>query len=223
MSAKHTSSPLSRCLESSSSLRPSPGFELQSEQCLKKFRPFYGLCDSEDHWHRILDEHHRHDLGMDPFQSDPALYMIMSNGLLIGLIGGYVYDLLRAGSHGFRNLAKKTNERFQMSEDEQITCTFSGFSLAGGNDGSLKQDQHFYLQRLERLHLDVPFSEFRSMPMRPAWLANTRPACQFEISQLAHVTKDGHLAEQPVIFRRLNKATQFATDHRVSLKISTLD
>ena len=142
----------------------------------------------------------------------------------MGLNGGYVDDLLRSCLPGFRQLAKKTNERFQMDDDEQVSCTFtfSGFSPAHGKDSSLEQNQHFYLQKLERLHLDASFSEFRSMRMRLAWLANTRPDCQFEISQLAQVTKGRYLDEQPVIFRCLNKVTRYATDHRVSLKIPTL-
>ena len=110
-----------------------------------------------------------------------------------------------------------------MGEDEHVPCTFSGFSLARGKDRSLEQNQHFYLQKLERLHLEASFSEFRSMRMRLAWLANTRPDCQFEISQLAQVTEDRYLAEQPTLVRRLNRATRYAVDNRVSLKISTLE
>ncbi len=128
-----------------------------------------------------------------------------------------------AGSPRFLQLAKKTNERFQMGEDEHIPCTFSGFSLARGKDGSLEQNQHFYLQKLERLHLDASFSEFRSMRMRLAWLVNTRPDCQFEISQPAQVNEDRYLPEQPEIVRRLNRATRYAAEHRVSLKIAAVD
>ena len=140
---------------------------------------------------------------MTPFQSDPALYKIMSNGHLMGLSGRYVDDLLRAGSLGFRQLAKKANELIQMGEDEHIPCTISGFSIARGKDGSLEQSQHFYLQKQERLHLYASVSEFRSMCMRLSWLANTRQDYQFEISQRAQVTEDRYLNEQPVIVRRL--------------------
>ena len=61
------------------------------------------------------------------------------------------------------------------------------------------------------------------MRMRLAWLPNTRPDCQFEISQLAQVTENRYLAEQPTLVRRLNRATRYAVDNRVSLKISTLE
>ena len=108
--------------------------------------------------------------------------------------------MIRAGSPGFRQLAKKTNERFQMGEDEHISRTFFGFSLARTKDRSLEQNKHFYMHKLERLHLEASFLEFRSMRMRLGWLANTRPDCQFEISQLAQVNENRYLAEKPVIF-----------------------
>ena len=194
-----------------------------TEHCLKLLKALYALCDSEDLWHKALDEYYRHDLGVTPFRSDLALYKIISYGLCMGLTGGFVDALLRAGSPGFRQMAKKTNERFQMGEDEHIPCTFSCFSLTHGKDGSLEQNQHFYLQKSEQLHLDASFSEFRSMHIRLAWLTNSRPDCQFDISEPAQVTEDRYLAEQPAIVRRLNRATRYATDYSVSLKIATLD
>lgn len=115
--------------------------------------------------------------GMAPFRTDPALYNIMSHGLFMGLSGGYVDGSHRAGSPGFRNLTKKTSERFQMGADEHIPCPFSDFSLARGKDGSLEQSQPFCLQKLERLHFDTSFSKIPSMRTRLAWLAKTRLDC----------------------------------------------
>ena len=83
----------------------------------------------------------------------------------------------------------KTKERFQMGEDEHIPCTVSGFSPARGKNDILEQNQHLYLQKLEQLHLDASFSEFRSMHMKLAWLANTFSDYQFEISQPTQVPR----------------------------------
>ena len=85
---------------------------------------------------------------MVPFRTDPTLYKIISNCLLMGLSGGYVDDLLRACSPVTHQLPMKTNERFQMGEDEYIPCTLSGFSLARDKYGSLEQNQNFYLRKL---------------------------------------------------------------------------
>ena len=61
------------------------------------------------------------------------------------------------------------------------------------------------------------------MRMRLAWLTNTRPDFQFEISKLAQVSHDRYLNKQPVIVRCLKKVTRYGTDHRVSLKIPSID
>eukprot|EP00171_Calliarthron_tuberculosum_P004009 IDg4009t1 len=101
--------------------------------------------------------------------------------------------------------------------------TFSGFSLSKGDDGCVLQDQHFYLKKLEVLPLGASFTAFRSMRMKLAWLANTRPDCLFDISQLAQVTEDRFHSSRSGFIRQLNKAVKFAVDNRVSLRVPRLD
>ena len=84
-------------------------------------------------------------------------------------------------------------------------------------------DQNEYLRRLECLPLDASYSQFRSMRMRIAWLANSRPDCMVEISQLSHVTEEMFHAGKTELIRRLNKAVRYAVDNRIKLKISKLD
>lgn len=203
--------------------KPVPEFELEPHQCLQLMKPLYGLCESGDMWHRTLDDHHRNDLGMSPFRSDPAMYKIMADGMLQGISGGYVDDLLRTGSAEFRHLSRKTHERFEMDDDENLPVTFSGFTLARDKDGSIIQDQHIYLSNLEALDKSASFSAFRSMRMKLAWLANTRPDCLFEISQLSQVTEDRFKSDKNRIIRRLNKAVKYAVDNRIYLRIPKLD
>ncbi len=78
-----------------------------------------------------------------PFRADPALYKLMADGLLVGLSGGYVYDLLHAGFSDFRELSNRTNKRFKMGEDEELPHTSSIFSLARDKDRNLEKNQHF--------------------------------------------------------------------------------
>lgn len=59
--------------------------------------------------------------------------------------------------------------------------------------------------------------------MRLAWLANSRPDCLFEISQLAQVTESMFAKDRSSIIRRLNKAVTYAVDNKLSLKIPKLD
>ena len=67
-----------------------PEFELQPDEYLKFLKPSYGLCDAGDYWFAALDKHHREDLGMTQFKSDPTLYKLIVDGLLIGLSATYV-------------------------------------------------------------------------------------------------------------------------------------
>lgn len=83
------------------SRKPVPEFELRPEECIQMFKPLYGLYDSRDLWHRKIDDQQWLNWGMNPFPSDPDLYKLMSDGILMGLIGRYIDDLLRAYSSSF--------------------------------------------------------------------------------------------------------------------------
>lgn len=120
-------------------------------------------------------------------------------------------------------MAKETNEQFQTGDEEHIPCMFSGFSLPRDRDGNLEQNQHLYLQKLENLLLYAPFTEFQSMRMHLAWLANTLPACHFDISHLAQLSEERVPTEKSVLARRRDKATKYVRYHRISLNISKFD
>ena len=203
--------------------KPAAEFGLQPHQCLQLIKPLYGLCESGDLWHQTMDQHHREDLEMKPFRSDPALYMLMSEGRLRGLAGGYVDDLIRAGDDHFKKVASRTNKRFEMAEDKSLPCTFAGFSLSRDKKCGFIQSQHQYLRRLQQLPMEATFAQFRSMRMSLGWLANTRPDCLLEISQLAQVTEELFSASKREIIRRLNKAISYAVDNRTPLKIPRLN
>ena len=64
---------------------------------------------------------------MKPLRSDPSLYVIFKEGILQGLSGTYFDDIIRAGNDGFKALASKTVEIFEMTRVEQIPCMFTGF------------------------------------------------------------------------------------------------
>lgn len=124
-----------------------PEFELDPSQCLKLLKPLYGLCESGDMWHATLDNHHIQDLEMKPLRSDPALYLLMTNGLLKGISGGYVDDLIRTGDSSFKKLCSMTKRKFDMAEDKGLPCTFTGFSISRTFDNTIVQQQHEYLRR----------------------------------------------------------------------------
>lgn len=102
----------------------------------------------------------------------------------------YVEDLIRAGDLYFKKMARKTAERFEMAEDQSIPCVFTGFSILQGSNGEVVQDQHGYLKKLEELLVYESYTTIRSMLIKLAWVAETRPDCIFKILQLAHVTEE---------------------------------
>ena len=198
-------------------------FELSPDQCLKLLRPLYGLCDAGDLWHTTLHKHYRLDLGMAPFKTDPALYYWIVDGILKGMSGSHVDDLLRWGDKDFRELSKGTSDRFEMTEESNFPTEFTGFVLEKDDEGNMIINQNNYLRELQCLPLDASFSTFRSMRMKLAWLANSWPDSLFEISQLAQVTEEKFNSAQGAQIRRLNQAVKYAIDHRVCLKVPKLD
>lgn len=55
-------------------------FERGPSQALQLMKHLYGLCESGDLWHAIIDKNHRKKLYMTPLKSDVALYMAIDNG-----------------------------------------------------------------------------------------------------------------------------------------------
>ena len=84
-------------------------------------------------------------------------------------------------------------------------------------------DQLFYMKKLEELELTSSFDQYRSMRMRLAWLANTRPDLQFEISQIAQVTAQRFKDDAQAHLRRLNAAIRYAHSNPAHLKFPKLD
>ena len=105
-----------------------------------------------------------------------------------GINGTYVDDFLRVGDDEFRELCAQTYRRFDTSGDDETPLIFSGFRISVGADGTLTMEQSFYLKELEESGDESDFSSYRSMRMKAAWHANTRPDLLFEISQLAQIT-----------------------------------
>lgn len=88
---------------------------------------------------------------MKTLRSDPALYVLMKDKLLQGLSGGYVDDFIGAGNGELKRLEKNTSYKFEMAEDQDLPCDFTGLYLKRQKDGTISQIQHDYLRSLEEL------------------------------------------------------------------------
>ena len=87
----------------------------------------------------------------------------------------------------------------------------------------LTMDQSFYLKELEELSHESDFSSFRSMRMKVAWLANTRPDLLFEISQLAQITQSMFEQDAKAFLKRLNGVIRYAHKNVAHLKFPSLE
>ena len=134
----------------------------------------------------------------------------------------YVDDLIRAGDGDFKDIAAKTNEKFDMADNEHIPRTFTGLDFKTCSNGTIIIDQNAYLKKLEELPLDSSLFSLRSGGMRLAWLSNTRPDCQFESSQIAQIREDIFDMKQTECRKRLNRAVNFAIAHLYSLNVPKL-
>lgn len=55
--------------------------------------------------------------------------------------------------------------------------------------------------------------------MKLAWLAQTRPDCLYEISQISHISEARFTRKPQEHIKHLNRAVTYAIDKRVSLKV----
>ena len=132
-------------------------------------------------------------------------------------------DLLRAGDEEFKELCKRMHENFGTSGDKEPPLTFAGSKITKHHNGTFSIDQTFYLRQLEELDAAAKFTEFRSMRMKVAWLANTRPDLQFEISQMTQVAMDRFSEDAATLIKRFNVVIRYARNIATSLKFPRLD
>lgn len=112
-----------------------------------------------------------------------------------------------------------------MAEDEIIPCEFSGFALDYNENNLLLQHQTHYRKRFETIEINDAsvYSKFRSTRMKLGWLANTRPDCLFEISQLAEATEEIFEQNPKERNKGRNRCVCYERDNNVSIKFPKRD
>ena len=114
-------------------------------------------------------------------------------------------------------------QRFETTGDEHPPFTFADFNITKRTDVPYAIDQLFYLKKLEEIDSYCSFNNFRSMRMRLAWLANTHPDFQFEISQIAQITGQSFSENASAHLQRLNAAIRYNISNAACLKFPQLD
>ena len=154
---------------------------------------------------------------------DPALYIWIVDGLLKGLSGSYVDDLMRAGDADFKVHAKKTAEAFEMATDEEPPCDFTGFRLDVTEENTLTLDQHSYLNTIRPLGSDSEWFEFASLRMKLSWLTHTTPDCASEVSQMAQVTQEMFKRDKKPFIKRCKKLVRHVHENKIKVAIPKLE
>ena len=158
------------------------------------------------------------DLELEPTKVDLSLYFSFRLAELVGINGTYVDDLVHTIDNEFRKKCAKTHQAFEKIGDNRPPFTFSGFNVSVTDNESLSIDQNLYRKQLEYFYNSSTFSEFRSMRMKLAWLANTRPDLQFAISQLAQVTQARFDTNAMGYVKNLNSTVRYGHDNAVSIR-----
>ena len=135
----------------------------------------------------------------------------------------YMNDFPHAGKQKFKELCQKTHHSFEISGYDSLPLTFAGLTVSKRHEGFLSIDQTFYLGKLECLESTSSFSNFRSIRMRVAWIADTRPDLQFEISRLAEVTGGVFKQDATAHIKRLDTIVRYAHEIIASLPFPKLD
>lgn len=169
-------------------LKGKPEFQLAPNQLLEILRPLYGLADSGDYWHATFLRHLKQDLEMRPSACDLSLFFKQLNGSLQGLVATHVDDTLSAGNSGFEKYTQITAKRFDAKPREYENLTFAVVTIETNADGSRKMHQAQYANKLQVLHKECKYEEFRSRRHELAWITHTRPDVAAEAAILAQVT-----------------------------------
>jgi hypothetical protein len=72
--------------------------DLKPDELLQIMKPLYGLAESGDYCAQTFIRHHLTDLRMTQATGDFSLFFKRAKGALIGILGCYVDDVVRAGT-----------------------------------------------------------------------------------------------------------------------------
>lgn len=152
----------------------------------------YGVCGVGDYWYATLTNHVEGDLSMTQLTSDLAMFFKRENGGdLLGLLAGYVDDLMIAGKQQFREETDTTLKTFEAKERKHDKMEFVGVSIdtRPGPPRTITLEQPVYTDVLATLLSDAAFEAFILARASIAWLAHTRPDLCCGINKLAQVTE----------------------------------
>lgn len=160
---------------------------------------------------------------MKIFRSSPALYIKRVKNEVISFSGIYVDDMIRTGTAEFRKYSLVTHTRFELGNDKEFHCNFTGFMITRNAGDDIVLHQRDYLEKLKILPEDASDKDFFSVKMRPVWLCHSRQNCLFQISELTQLTKPYFEENNREVIKRTNILIKFAINNKAELRYMELD
>lgn len=134
--------------------------DLQHDEILFLWKPFYCMCGAGDNWEGTICEHLRSNLSMTPCETDPSLWTRIENGRLIGIVGNYVKDNLNAGTMVFEYVMEKTFKMFQTKPREYGNMLFFGICIRTINKNTFTLAQPYYCRGLYELSINADINAY---------------------------------------------------------------
>lgn len=168
----------------------------------------YGLNDAARQFYKSVVECLQ-DLGCKQSTLDPALFTMMENGELIGIIACHVDDFLHAGTATFDSkVMEKLTERFLAGKVEGACFQYVGFNVAQDSEG-ITVDHSIYTRRIENGTIDASramskqdklsdqeLTLFRQLVGRLNWgVQGSRPDLAFDLIDLSTKLKQASVSD----------------------------
>lgn len=166
-----------------------PELRLDPSQRLQCLKSLFDLCNSGDLRHPALERHQVERLAMNSFRSDPAVHTFMDDRVLKGFSEGHLDEPMAAINSVFKIICNQSRLELDKAGAQYLRRIFAGFHLGKTSDEAVLQDRNQYPRSSKELPIDCSGSEFRSMRLKLALLADTKQDCIFDLYQLSHVTK----------------------------------
>ena len=183
---------------------------LAKRAVLKVIKPLYGMPESPIHWFRTFLQHHTIKMSMCKVPMDPCLLYTEDFGVLQGLLGMQVDDILFGGTKSFLEREehfagdfpnkgrKKISEEFVRFNGIEILRCEAGYQLS----------QVSYVKDIPMIPKDddLSFEDFRSIRAKYAYLAySTMPDILVIVSKLSQVTNDIYESDRKSCLKLLKR------------------
>lgn len=132
-------------------------FDLKPDELLELVKPLYGICEAGDYWGITMEEQLVNDLNMKPTPGDPALYVKVKGGKVIGITGSYLCNSLNGGNADFIQEADATLKKFECKASICDSSDFYGAQIETVGKTIFNLSQHYYIKKLSSLNIKASF------------------------------------------------------------------